>query len=186
MFIISVIAIKALGEVSDIFVKNRVSTSMRIDFKYSTGDNEMHESVYIHESNATAVQQKRLNRIPDSVRMNAEGKGIAFTAVSCEYVQLTNETGANYELNVGARLTNNDKVITITTKARAMTENVNADVKGMSLVEVALPSGFEFRNEEQMYKDLAPIGVKVLSEIKKNASLSANIIINCSFLFTES
>lgn len=160
---ISVIAIKALGEVSDIFVKNRVSTDMRIDFKFkSSGNQELYENFYIHESNATAVQQRRLNRSPVSLQMNAEGSGIAFTAVSCEYVELTNEPGANYELNVGAHLTNNDKIITITTSTRAMTEIADADVKGMSLVEVALPSGFKFRNEEQMYRELVSVGVKVI------------------------
>lgn len=58
-------------------------------------------------------------------------------------------------------LSKNGQIITIYISTRAMTENKDSDIKGMTLAEVELPSGFEFRNMTQMYEELKGYGVKV-------------------------
>lgn len=151
----TVVAIRALGEVSKMFVK--VKTNLSVEFKYSG----FNETFNVLEANANDIQQKKLQRIPGEVRINANGIGIAFAAVTCEYVEKVDKVAGNFELKVGAELTDNDTIVSINIETRAMVENAAADVKGTSLIEVQLPSGYEFRNEEQMYKMLAKYGVMV-------------------------
>lgn len=149
-------AYKALGEVSKMMLG--VKTDMKISFQPLNSDTLLEFN--IDEKNSIEVQKKVMKGTPEKVGMNANGTGIAFAAISCDYVETTKEIGAHFELRVGARLSNNDKIITVDIETRAI-DSAGADVKGMSLVEVQLPSGFEFRNEENIYAKLSSIGVKV-------------------------
>lgn len=119
------------------------------------------ETFNVHESNSKNLQQKLLKGGPTMIKMKAHGKGLAFVEISCEYFKEMTNAGKNYELRVSSERTVDAKTITIHIAVRAMAENIDADVRGMTLLEVELPSGFEYRNEEQIYKQLANSGVKV-------------------------
>lgn len=156
----TVVAIRALGEASKIFVK--VKTNLSVEFNYDRDLIEPFNPFNVLEANANDIQQEKLQRVPaGEVHINANGAGIAFAAVTCEYVEKVDKVGGNFELDVGAELTDNDTVVSINIVTRAMVENATADVSGTSLIEVQLPSGYEFRNEEKMYKLLAKHGVMV-------------------------
>lgn len=146
-------------------------------FKY---DENLVESFGIYEWNANNIQQKRLQGYPKQIQLNANGHGIAFAAISCEYFLKANNSAKGYALNVGASLSSNDQIITINVGAMANT-SVIGDVKGMSLIEIQLPTGYEFRYEEQMYKSLSHLGVKVI--VNDHSSLG-NLYLK--ILFTES
>lgn len=158
MNFILVIAIKALGEISEVFTKKNVTTNMSVQFNI---DGFIAQTFTIQNWNATAVQQKLLSKIPDRVSLNAQGKGMGYAAVSCEYFIKAKNAGENFELIVRGELSEADEIVTIHIKTRASPTNADADVTGMSLVEVELPSGFKFREEEAMFYDLAPLGIKV-------------------------
>lgn len=149
-------AYKALGEVS----KMMLGVKTNIDIKFRSLNSDTLLEFNIDEKNSIEVQQKLIKGTPGMVSMNANGTGIAFAAVSCDYIEITDEDAANFELRVGSRLSSNDKTITVEIETRAI-DSADADVKGMSLVEVQLPSGFEFDKEENIYTKLSNIGVKV-------------------------
>lgn len=135
------------------------NTNISVAFEsFPTGEKE---SFNVYESNANEFQQKMLQKVPTQIRMNAHGRGIAFVEISCGYFEKMPNVGNNYELMVGSELAFDEKSITIHITTRAMPEHPSADVQGMTLLEVELPSGFEFKNEEQIYDDLISFGVKV-------------------------
>lgn len=102
--------------------------------------------------------------------MNANGKGIAFAAISCDFYEKANNSATSYALNVGASLSSYDQIITINVGAMANTSGIG-DVRGMTLIEVQLPTGYEFRNDEQMYNSLSHLGVKVIVNVNDDLSL---------------
>lgn len=148
-----------MGEAANMFLN--LTTNISIVFK---NENEitLHE-FKINGLNANEVQQKKLITIPQNVQVNAYGTGIAFAAISCDYSEKAHEKAkeGNFELRLGVDLSKNGQIITIYISTRAMTENKDSDIKGMTLAEVELPSGFEFRNMTQMYEELKGYGVKV-------------------------
>lgn len=159
MFILStVLSFEALGRVSELFIP-MTNTNISVALEsLSTGEKEFFN---VYESNANEIQQKMLQKVPTQIRMYAHGRGIAFVEIECGYNKEVSNVGKNYELMVTAELAFDEKSITIHIAARAMPENPNADVLGVTSLIVELPSGFEFKNEEQIYHDLISFGVKV-------------------------
>lgn len=139
-----------------------MATNLDITFKADQDDDRIFDEFFIRENNALDVKTKRLMHNPIQVHVNINGSGIAYTSVSYEYMRGINDTktknGKFYALNIGTHVTDDDKVITITVGTHSLKER---GIRGMSLVEVKLPSGFQFQNEEQMYRDLVSKGVKV-------------------------
>lgn len=131
---------------------------MTIDFKH--GDN-ISEQFFIKEKNVYDVQQKKLRENPREIIGDARGEGIAFVMISCEYLEKVDVTEPHYKLDVGADLSYDDKIMTVHIAAKALVNKTESDVRGLSVLEIELPEGFEFQDEEQTYRGLAVFDVKV-------------------------
>lgn len=155
------LSFEAMGKVSKMLVG--VKTNMFIEFE--SWPSGVKDSFKVNESNANELQEKMLNTSPTEIRMSAMGEGIAFVEISCGYsIKKMPNLVENYELMVGSELAFNGKSIEIHISARALAENANADVFEMTVIEIELPSGFEFKKKEMnnfFYKEFYKSGVKV-------------------------
>lgn len=150
----SVVAIKALGKISKKFIN--VTTDLNVSFQF---EGSFAKKFGVNEENYLEVQQKRLERIPKQIHMNARGTGIAFASVSCDYYEKISGTTPSYDLKVGVESSNDHKTININIRAKAIPRN-GPDVNGMTIIEAKLPSGYMFLDKDKMYSDLHSVGVK--------------------------
>lgn len=147
-----------MSEAAKLFLN--VKTNLTIEFKNQEYLSE--QKFVINDSNVNNEQQKRLKSIPQLIILRANGDGIAFAGVSCEYsLKFIGKTEKNYEVSVGVDFSHNRKEVTVYVNTRARASEIDANVKGMTLVEIELLSGYIFLNESNIYNDLKKHGVKV-------------------------
>lgn len=106
---------------------------------------------HLNNSNSHIVYLQNLGKTAEDVTVNAVGTGIALTTVTYEFVDRAENDETSFDISVG-----NDKPgNTITLKICVnLKETISADKIGMSMVEINLPSGYEFKNETIMYNYL--------------------------------
>lgn len=157
MFNKTALAVSALAEMSSDFLntKNDLLFKMRYDQSQIT--------MVINNTNSEEVQQQKLDMKPDifqRVHLDAEGTGIGFVAITCDFVHQVDNTQTHFFLSVGSKLDKNEKIISLKICTNFIPKELRKSY-GMAIVEANLPSGFRFQDGDEIYKSLMQDAVRV-------------------------
>lgn len=153
------LGVSALAEMTSEF--HGKESDLSFDIKFDD------ESVVlgINETNSNDVQQRKLSMKPSyiqNVHLNANGMGIGFVAISCNFVRQIENLQPSFFLSVHPKLSESEQVITLNICTNFIPKEFKTS-NGMAIVEADLPSGFRFQNSDEMHKSLlkSEVGVRV-------------------------
>lgn len=143
----TVTAVGALAKVSEIF--KTIENDMTIELKYN-GPSEL---ITLTKENSHKVHNLKFEKKAKDFKFNANGTGNAVISLTYDFFVPINEltAGASYLLSVTKNFINNRNCLELTI---FVSSKKNGPDPVMPLIEINLPSGFEFEDEQKIYDNL--------------------------------
>lgn len=108
----------------------------------------------INNDNSLTVQHYEFSPSTKTVKMSADGEGIAFVGVAYSYLQDTNALSTPGFALAATPTYSNDRNIAIIKICTNFIPDDEIENSRMVMVEVNLPSGYEFKESNEIFKSL--------------------------------
>lgn len=144
----TVVGVDALALIAKKFINEKNNLNLTLTF---SGEEINHN---LNDENSNNLKEIELSQTTNDVSLNVSGSGLASVSVTYDFVvpNYFNNTDS-FDIQVGSKI--NETSITLNIKVKFIPkESSESKTRGMAIVEINLPTGFEFVDEKKIFTNL--------------------------------